>query len=132
VARIRLHIHIDDDHSLGPGKISLLESVREHGSISGAARALGMAYRHAWELIDDLNESFDEPVVEATSGGRRGGGARVTPFGEALIRRYRAMERATRRIVARELEALGRGAPAARPRASRRRRTSVAPDSRRR
>lgn len=117
MARIRLHIHLDDEHSLGPGKVALLEAVREHGSISAAARAMGMAYRHAWELIDDMNRGFPQPVVEAASGGRTGGGALVTPFGEEVVRRYRSMEQSTRRIVARELAALEReAAPAAAPR----------------
>jgi molybdate transport system regulatory protein len=115
MTRIRLHIHLGEAHSLGPGKISLLEAVRDHGSISAAARALGMAYRHAWELIDDLNQGFGAPVVETASGGRSGGGARVTPFGEELIRRYRETEQATRRIVDRELAALERQADASRP-----------------
>jgi molybdate transport system regulatory protein len=115
MTRIRLHIHLGEAHSLGPGKISLLEAVREHGSISAAARAMGMAYRHAWELIDDLNQGFDAPVVETASGGRSGGGARITPFGEELIRRYRATEQATRRIVDRELAALERQAGASAP-----------------
>jgi molybdate transport system regulatory protein len=115
MTRIRLHIHLGEAHSLGPGKISLLEAVRDHGSISAAARALGMAYRHAWELIDDLNQGFDAPVVETASGGRSGGGARITPFGEELIRRYRATEQATRRIVDRELAALERQAGASAP-----------------
>jgi molybdate transport system regulatory protein len=115
MTRIRLHIHLREEHSLGPGKIALLEAVREHGSISAAARALGMAYRHAWELIDDLNQGFDTQVVETASGGRSGGGARVTPFGEELIRRYRATEQATRRIVDREMAALERHADASGP-----------------
>ena len=108
LARVRLHIRLDGDHSLGPGKVSLLEAVREHGSISAAARSMGMAYRHAWELIDDLNRGLRAPVVETASGGRAGGGARVTAFGEEVIRRYRSAERATCRIVARELSALER------------------------
>lgn len=119
--RIRLHIHVDERHSIGPGKVSLLEAVREHGSISAAARSMGMAYRHAWELVDDMNRAFASPVVEAASGGRAGGGARVTAFGQELVRRYRSMERATRRIVAREMAALGGGAAAAGPARNRRR-----------
>ena len=106
MARVRLHIHLDGDHSLGPGKIELLEGVREHGSISAAARAMGMAYRHAWEMIDDLNQGFGRSVVETASGGKAGGGARLTAFGEELVRRFRAMEAATQRAIARDLRAL--------------------------
>jgi len=106
VARVRLHIHLDGDHSLGPGKVELLEGVRDHGSISAAARAMQMAYRHAWELIDDLNQGFGRPVVETASGGRAGGGARLTRFGEELVRRFRSMEASTERAIARDLRAL--------------------------
>jgi molybdate transport system regulatory protein len=125
VARVRLHIHLEGDHTLGPGKIELLEGVREHGSISAAARAMEMAYRHAWELIDDLNRGFGRAVVETASGGRAGGGTQLTTFGEELVRRFRAMEASTERAIASDLRAL---APQ-RARASTRRR-GAAPKSR--
>ena len=83
--------------------MELLEAVAEHGSISAAARSMGMAYRHAWVLIDDLNRCFGAPVVATATGGRRGGGARLTPLGAELVRRFRAMERRAGRAVAREL-----------------------------
>lgn len=107
MARVRLHIHLDGDHSLGPGKIQLLECVREHGSISAAARAMEMAYRHAWEMIDDLNQGFGRAVVETASGGAAGGGARLTPFGEEVVRRFRAMEAKAESAIAPDLRALG-------------------------
>jgi molybdate transport system regulatory protein len=104
--RIRLHIHVGEQHSLGPGKAALLEAIRDTGSISAAARALGMAYRHAWELVDDLEAGFRPGVVETAAGGRVGGGARLTPFGEELLSRFRQMEAATRRAVAPSLRKL--------------------------
>ena len=104
--RIRLHIHVGDSHSLGPGKAALLEAIRETGSISAAARTLGMAYRHAWELVDDLNACFAPGVVEAAPGGREGGGAKLTAFGAELVRRFRAMEATTAAAIAPELAAL--------------------------
>ena len=107
MARVRLRIYLgEDERKLGPGKIQLLEAIREHGSISAAARAMGMAYRHAWELVDDLNGCFQSPVVAASIGGRAGGGAEITPLGEELIRRFHAMEKATRRAIGRDLDAL--------------------------
>lgn len=105
-ARLRLRVYLGDDHSLGPGKIALLEAVRAHGSISAAARSMNMAYRHAWELIDDMNRCFRSPVVATTSGGASRGGARVTEFGEEVIRRFRAMEQATRAATAADLTSL--------------------------
>ena len=91
---------------MGPGKVQLLEAVRELGSISAAARSMGMAYRHAWELIDDMNQCFRSPVVTGTSGGRAGGGATLTPFGEEVVRRFRAMEKRARKAMARDVEDL--------------------------
>jgi len=105
--RIRLHIHVGSEHSLGPGKAALLEAIRETGSISAAARALGMAYRHAWELVDDLNACFTPPVVESAAGGRTGGGAWLTPFGAELLQRFRAMEAAAEAAIAPALAKLG-------------------------
>ncbi len=106
MARTRLRVYLGSDHSLGPGKIHLLEAVLEHGSISGAARSMDMAYRHAWELLDDMNRCFRQPVVEGARGGRSGGGAKVTPFGEEVIRRFRKMERKAQKVMASDLAAL--------------------------
>jgi molybdate transport system regulatory protein len=91
---VRLTVRIDfgADRALGPGKIRLLETIGKTGSISRAGRALGMSYRRAWLLVDDLNHSFREPVVTTQPGGARGGGAALTPFGLALIEKYRAIE----------------------------------------
>jgi molybdate transport system regulatory protein len=63
---------------IGPGKAALLESVRSSGSISAAARAMGMDYKRAWLLVDSLNRAFDTPVVERVTGGSGGGGAILT------------------------------------------------------
>jgi len=107
VARVRLRIYLgEEEHKLGPGKVQLLEAIREHGSISAAARSMSMAYRHAWELVDDLNRCFKSPVVAASTGGRAGGGAEITPLGEELIERFHSMERATHRAIGRDLDAL--------------------------
>ena len=81
---------------------------------------MGMAYRHAWVLIDDLGAAFRRPVVTATSGGRAGGNAQLTEFGAELVRRFRAMEAATERAIARDLRALARGPGAPRSAAKRR------------
>jgi molybdate transport system regulatory protein len=108
MARIRLHIHLEPSHSLGPGKARLLELVGELGSISAAARSMDMAYRHAWELIDDLNQCFGGPLVETRRGGRSGGGAALTPLGKQVLGRFREIERATRAVTARPLAALER------------------------
>jgi molybdate transport system regulatory protein len=78
--------------AMGPGKAELVERIAESGSISAAARAMGMSYRRAWQLVEALNAACVEPVVITAVGGRQGGGAQVTPFGAELVRLFRRME----------------------------------------
>jgi molybdate transport system regulatory protein len=92
--RLTLRIDFGARRSVGPGKIRLLEAIGETGSISKAGRSLGMSYRRAWLLIDDMNQCFRQAVVSARPGGSKGGGAVLTKFGAGLIRSYRAIERA--------------------------------------
>ncbi len=77
---------------VGPGKIALLEAIHRTGSLSQAARDLGMSYRRGWQLLSSLNATFRKRIVVTATGGRGGGGARVTPFGQELVSRYRAFE----------------------------------------
>jgi molybdate transport system regulatory protein len=78
--------------AMGPGKAQLVALIAETGSISAAARRMGMSYRRAWQLVEAVNGSFNQPVVLTAVGGKRGGGAIVTDFGKRLIERYHAME----------------------------------------
>jgi molybdate transport system regulatory protein len=89
---IRFRIDFAEDANIGPGKIALLEAIKERGSLSDAARACGLSYRRGWLLLDSLNKSFDTPSTISAVGGRGGGGAQVTAFGLLLIERYRALE----------------------------------------
>ena len=90
--RLTLRVDFGSRRSIGPGKIRLLEEIGRSGSISQAGRTLGMSYRRAWLLIDDLNRCFRHAVVRAKSGGSQGGGAVLTEFGAGLVRDYRAIE----------------------------------------
>ena len=92
MARIKISVVLDSGARIGPGKVALLESVRETGSISAAARAMAMDYKRAWTLIDSLNRAFEPAVVERTMGGSGGGGAILTSFGADLLERYRRLE----------------------------------------
>lgn len=94
MAELSIRIDFGPELRIGPGKIALLEQIAALGSISAVGRAMDMSYRRAWELIEELNSIFGKPVVESRSGGRKGGGATLTPLGLSLISRYRAMERA--------------------------------------
>jgi molybdate transport system regulatory protein len=87
---VRFRLDLAPGCSLGPGKIDLLEAIARRGSLTRAAASLGMSYRYAWLLVDDLKASFTEPVTAATVGGKRGGGVELTPFGRELVKRYRS------------------------------------------
>ena len=117
---VRFRVDFGRDGSIGPGKIALLEHIGSGGSLSQAARELGMSYRRAWQLLASLNSSFDERVVLSTKGGRGGGGARLTPFGRLLVRVYRDFEAELQRRAARSFAGI---APRAQVGAARRRRT---------
>ena len=83
-----------------------LEAIRDTGSISAAGRKLGMSYRRAWLLIDELNQHLGAPVVDAQTGGAKGGGAALTATGAELLTRYRNMEAACQRAIATDVQAL--------------------------
>lgn len=105
----RLSLRIDLPHGrIGPGKIALLEAIDREGSISAAGRALGMSYKRAWDLVDALNQLLGASVVEASTGGYRGGGATLTDAGRNLVADYRAMERAAQRAVEPRLAAMSK------------------------
>jgi len=104
-ATARLRILIGAAVALGPGKADLLDAVAETGSISAAARAMGMSYRRAWTLIEAINRDFRTPLIETSAGGAGGGGARVTDAGSEALRRYRAMEEKASAAVSDEIAA---------------------------
>jgi molybdate transport system regulatory protein len=110
MARLKVSLILDSGARIGPGKASLLESVRDTGSISAAARAMGMDYKRAWTLIDSLNRAFDTAVVERATGGSGGGGATLTQFGAEILARYRRLEAAAAKIGAADLKTLDRHA----------------------
>jgi molybdate transport system regulatory protein len=106
--RLSIRVDLASGARIGPGKISLLEEIARTGSISAAGRALRMSYRRAWELVEDLNRSLGKPVVATAAGGLGGGGASLTPTGEALVDQYRAIEAATASVARRHLAAISR------------------------
>ena len=106
--QFRLRIVLGDDIAVGPGKVDLLEAIGDAGSITAAARTLGMSYRRAWLLVDTMNRCFEAPVVNAEAGGASGGGARLTPTGAEVVRRYRRMEANAAKAGKDDLAALSR------------------------
>ncbi|MDG5497637.1 LysR family transcriptional regulator [Niveispirillum sp. BGYR6] len=90
--RLTLRLDFANGHRLGPGKVRLLEAIDEHGSISAAGRALGMSYRRAWLLLDEINRAFTQPAVAGQTGGSGGGGTALTDWGRELVTLYRGLE----------------------------------------
>jgi molybdate transport system regulatory protein len=85
---------VKGERAFGPGKADLLEKIAATGSISAAAREMEMSYSRAWSLVETMNAAFKQPLVEAATGGRRGGGAEVTEAGLKVLALYRKMQAA--------------------------------------
>jgi len=90
--RLKLRLVFGEYAMLGPGKAELLERIRDTGSISAAGRQMQMSYKRAWTLVETLNATFAEPLVDSTRGGPKGGGARLTAAGQAVLAQYRSLE----------------------------------------
>ena len=88
----RLRILVGQATALGPGKANLLEAINETGSISAAARKMGMSYRRAWNLVSSITRDFVGTIIETNPGGKGGGGASVTELGNEVVQRYRKIE----------------------------------------
>ena len=108
MAYMKVTLVLSSGSRIGPGKAALLESIRSTGSISAAARAMGMDYKRAWLLIDSLNQAFKSPAVERMAGGSGGGGAVLTALGAELVTRYRRLEGKVNKAATVDLEALER------------------------
>jgi molybdate transport system regulatory protein len=106
VPALSIRIDLDPEGRIGPGKIQLLENIQATGSISAAGRVMEMSYKRAWDLVDELNRICGQAAVERQTGGKNGGGAILTPFGESLVSRYRAIEQAAAVAARQQLLAL--------------------------
>jgi molybdate transport system regulatory protein len=102
--RLNLRLSFPGGIPLSHGKAELMELIRETGSIRQAAAKMDMSYRRAWLLVDELNHLFLEPSLETKQGGKSGGGAALTAFGEELLKRFRAMEKRTMKVLADDLD----------------------------
>jgi molybdate transport system regulatory protein len=108
--RLGLHLRVvlDDAVAMGPGKVELLEGIVQTGSIAAAGRRMGMSYKRAWLLVDEMNTMFAGPLVGAAKGGAGGGGAALTPLGQRMLAAYRGLETAAAKAGARELTTMRR------------------------
>jgi molybdate transport system regulatory protein len=95
----RFWLNVDGHSFAGSGRITLLEQVHATGSISAAARAMGMSYKAAWDAIDAMNNLAEQPLLLRQAGGRHGGGTKLTAHGERVIRQFRQVEHAHQRFL---------------------------------
>lgn len=100
-----LRITLDANFYVGPGRADLMELIAATGSISEAARRMGMSYKRAWSLVQALNDGFGAPLVETARGGKEQG-ASLTAAGREVLERYRGMQAMTRQAIARDIDAL--------------------------
>lgn len=106
LTRLMLRLYFGEA-KLGPGKVRLLEEIARNGSISAAGREMEMSYKRAWTLVEEMNSGFLKPLVESSRGGSKGGGASLTPEGEAVLAAYRRLEDKTRAACAEEIALIG-------------------------
>lgn len=95
---LKVRLMLGDEIAMGPGKADLLEAIEREGSISAAARALGMSYRRAWLLVETMNRCFSQPLVQALAGGLQGGGAQLSDEGRQVLQRYRQLQARLRAV----------------------------------
>ncbi len=124
--QVRFRVDFAPGCSVGPGKVALLEAILETGSLSAAARKLGMSYRRAWLLLDSLNRSFRAPLAAASVGGRGGGGVALTALGREVIAEYHRLDADIARLATRRLKSVARAAGSGTPQVTGRRVTGGA------
>ena len=105
--RPQLSIRIDlANGRFGPGKAALLRAINETGSISAAARAMGMSYARAWHLTEAMNTIFRERLVDTFAGGNTRGGATLTPTGEKVLETYESIVEKAELAAAKKLDVI--------------------------
>ncbi|WP_276373456.1 winged helix-turn-helix domain-containing protein [Chryseolinea sp. H1M3-3] len=104
--RFRCWIDIDGERFFGPGRAELLALIHETGSISKAAKAMGMSYKKAWTMVDGLNANGSKPYVISHKGGQQGGGAEVTPAGLKMLKSYQKLNKRLFSIVESNIDIL--------------------------
>ena len=115
MTRLSIRIDFEGAEAFGPGKARLLELIEEQGSIRGAAAAMNMSYRHAWLLLQAVEDTFGAPVISTATGGAKGGGAKLTELGRTILARYRSIETQAAHAAAGELQELTKAAGSSAP-----------------
>jgi molybdate transport system regulatory protein len=86
--RLRCWIDVDGAKFFGPGRLELLQEIERSGSIASAAKAMGMSYKKAWAMVEEMNARGSRPYVITQKGGTRGGGTQITETGKRVMKEY--------------------------------------------
>ena len=97
--KARLWFDVDGETYLAPGRVTLLERIDQHGSITKAAKSMEMSYRHAWLLVDDMNSKAPAPLVTRASGGKGGGGTFLTDEGEMAVQDFNILQKKLKNFI---------------------------------
>src|SRR6187551_433457 len=104
--RVRCWITIRGEKHFGPGPAELLEHIQESGSIAKAAKAMGMSYKKAWDIVERMNDAGSKPYLTVHKGGKKGGGAELTPAGKKVLAAYRKLTARIDKVVEQDKELL--------------------------
>ena len=104
--RVRCWIDIDGVRFFGPGRAELLGLIQETGSISQAAKTMGMSYKKAWAMVDEINSMTQKTYVVAHKGGEKGGGTELTDVGKKMVATYSKLMDKINSVVAKEKDIL--------------------------
>ncbi|CAG4999028.1 hypothetical protein DYBT9275_02135 [Dyadobacter sp. CECT 9275] len=104
--RMRHWVYVDGVKFFGPGRLELLVRIAETGSMAKAAKDMGMSYKKAWAMVDEMNALGQNPYVVARKGGQKGGGTELTETGRKVIEAYKELNRKLMKVVEAESELL--------------------------
>ena len=104
--RVRCWIDVDGVKFFGPGRAELLQLIGETGSISKAAKSMGMSYKKAWDMVDEMNSKGQKPYIISHKGGQKGGGAELTNAGKKVIDAYTELTKKIDAIVVKNMKIL--------------------------
>ena len=97
-----MRLELASGGTIGPGRIAILEAIDRYASLTAAARSVGLTYRQVWNVVQILNDMFDDPLIEVRRAGRSGG-AVLTPLGKKIVTHFRELERIADKSLSKKL-----------------------------
>jgi molybdate transport system regulatory protein len=91
--KLPIHIHLHKQLFISPLRISLLQKIEQAGSLNSAAKELSISYQNTWNIVDEMNRIASQPLVLKYRGGNGGGGAKLSNYGEFVLKEYSYIEK---------------------------------------